>query len=263
MTQPRPVVLTISAHDPSGGAGVQADIETLAALKCHSCSIITALTDQNTRNIFHVYPQPADLIVRQLETIFSDIIIDVIKIGLISNDPVANAISEFLSMYPSIPIVFDPVLAAGGGYQTSNQRLKEALIDHIIPKTTIVTPNSLEARALTAQQDNLDLCADDLLASGCNYVLITGTHENQSTVINRLYDRKGTTKRFSWERLAADYHGSGCTLASSIAAYLAHGSDPITAIENAQRYTWNTLKHGYKVSEGQLIPNRLIGSSYM
>lgn len=257
MNQKIPVVLTLSGHDPSGGAGIQADIETLRALCCHACSVITALTNQDTRNVIDIYPQDPKQIICQIDTIFNDFRVDVIKIGLIGNAEVASALHDFLIQYPMIPVILDPVLAAGGGSPLADSRLIQVIKKRLLPLTTILTPNSKEARILASGRKDLDSCGRSLLAKGCQNVLITGTHENEPTVINRLYYSSGKMKSFHWPRLPYNYHGSGCTLAASIAAYTGLGFDPLSAIKKAQDYTWKTLETGYKPGIGQYIPNRL------
>jgi len=256
MTKNRPVILSFSGHDPSGGAGVQADIETLISHQCHACSVITALTEQNTHNVKCLIPQTARAVSEQAETILEDFQVSIIKIGLIGDASIATVIFQILRKYPSIPVVFDPVLAAGGGMALSDQSLVQIIVEQLLPLTTVLTPNSEEARCL-AQQTDLTQCGQTLQAKGCDYVLITGTHEQSTTVKNQLFQPNAQTEIFNWQRLPDSYHGSGCTLASAVAALMAHGLDPFTAISEAQEYTWNSLASAYQPGQGQHIPNRL------
>ena len=251
-----PVVLCFSGHDPSGGAGIQADIETLFTHQCHSCSVITALTEQDTANVLKLLPQPAEEILAQAKTILADIHISAIKIGLIGHIETAQVIHAILKELPNIPVIFDPVLAAGGGTPLANTQLIDAIIELLLPCTTLLTPNSVEARALAAAEDNIDQCGITLLEKGCEYVLITGTHEDTPSVSNQLYHDNQCIETYTWDRLPASYHGSGCTLASSIAAMIAHGLDTQTAILEAQEYTWNALNTAFKPGNGQQLPNR-------
>ncbi len=257
MTTARPAILCFSGHDPSGGAGIQADIETIASHQCHACSVITALTRQDTRNVLQLIPQNPEDIVSQAITILEDIPVKAFKIGLIGHVDTALAIDEVLSDYPEIPVVLDPVLAAGGGARMSTAALIEVISERLLPRTTILTPNSEEARKLAKGQPDLDQCAIALMEKGCDYVLITGTHENTPHVINQLFHDKQCLESYSWDRLPFNYHGSGCTLASSIASLTAHGLNPVTAVLEAQEYTWNALKEAYKPGQGQHLPNRL------
>ena len=251
-----PIVLCFSGHDPSGGAGIQADIETLFTHQCHCCSVVTALTEQDTGNVLKLLPQPADKIYTQAKTILADVNISAIKIGLIGHVETAQVIHDILKELPNIPAIFDPVLAAGGGTPLANSQLIDAIIELLLPCTTLLTPNSVEARALAGAENSLDQCGITLLEKGCDYVLITGTHEDTPSVSNLLYHDNRRIETYTWDRLSASYHGSGCTLASSIAAMTAHGLDIPTAILEAQEYTWNALKYAFKPGKGQHIPNR-------
>ncbi len=256
MRTTRPVVLCLSGHDPCGGAGVQADIEVLNSHACHAASVITAITDQDTHNVKCIVPQRAEDFSAQVETILADLPVAVIKIGLIGDHQLALAISSLLQGHPHIPVVFDPILAAGGGTPLADQQLLEVIIEQLLPRTSVLTPNSLEARKLS-RQANLQQAGEVLLGFGCQAVLITGAHEDTEAVSNQLFQKHEPIQRFAWDRLPGEYHGSGCTLASSIAALLAQGLDIFTAVNEAQEYTWNALKHAYRTGQGQLNPNRL------
>ena len=254
MNPSRPVVLCFSGHDPSGGAGVQADIETIFSHCCHPASVITALTEQDSHNVKKLIPQRPDDIISQAETLLADFDVAVIKIGLIGDASVARAIAEILPT--SIPVVLDPVLAAGGGTELASQELIETIVERLLPLTTIITPNSEEARRLSGKQA-LNDCARWLQAKGADHVLITGTHEQSELVQNCLYMPDELTETFNWERLPHHYHGSGCTLASSIASMLARGLDMFTAVNEAQEFTWQSLAAADKPGHGQYNPNRL------
>ena len=252
---PKPIVLSIAGHDPSGGAGIQADIETLSMLGCHAATCITCLTVQDSRNVYELVPLSAELITRQAEALFQDLPIGIIKLGLIGSAEAAIAIARLLRQHPEIPVVLDPVLAAGGGTPLASQQLIDALIGQVIPNTLLITPNSDEARRLTGQQ-TLDDCAAHLLSTGCGAVLITGTHEASEQVVNRLYRPGRAVDCLSWPRLEGSYHGSGCTIASAIAAGLACGAPLEQAVEDGQRFTWNSLSSGWRPGKGQRIPDR-------
>jgi hydroxymethylpyrimidine/phosphomethylpyrimidine kinase len=251
----RPVVLSFSGHDPSGGAGVQADIETLVSHRCHAASVITAITEQDTRNVKKLIPQSPEAIVAQANTLLDDQLVSAFKIGLMGHHETAYAIHTILKQHPTIPVILDPVLAAGGGAELSNDQLVAAIVDLLLPCTTVLTPNSVEARKL-AGLSNLDGCGLTLLEKGCDYVLITGSHENTPVVSNQLFHDQRSWEIYSWDRLPFSYHGSGCTLASSIAALIAHGLEPLQAVSEAQEYTWNSLNAAYQPGKGQHIPNR-------
>jgi len=252
-----PVVMAMSGCDPTGGAGIQADIETLASMGCHAAPVITAITVQDTQDVKCFIATDPVLFIQQARAVLEDIAVSVIKIGMLGSVQIVEAIHTLLTDYPEIPVILDPVLVAGGGTDLSDEEIRDAMINLLFPLTTVLTPNSREARLLAPEGDNLDACAQDILDLGCEFVLITGTHENTPQVTNILYGNRRHIETFDWERLPGSYHGSGCTLSSAIAGLLAQGIDPFTAIHEAQEYTWETLKHGYRIGMGQHIPNRL------
>jgi len=252
-----PIVMTLSGNDPTGGAGIQADIETLASMGCHAAPIITTLTVQDTQDVKSYATIDTDMLIQQARAVLEDMAITTFKIGLLGAVETVEAIHTILTDYPDIPVVLDPVLISGGGSNLADDSIVDAMANLLFPLTTIITPNSIEARLLAPEADNLDACAQVLQELGCEYVLITGTHENSREVINRLYGNQQLLESFHWERLPGSYHGSGCTLAAGIAGLLANGMDILTAANEAQEYTWESLRQGYRVGMGQLIPNRL------
>jgi hydroxymethylpyrimidine/phosphomethylpyrimidine kinase len=256
MSTTRPIVLCFSGHDPSGGAGIQADIETIVSHRCHAASVITALTEQDSRNVKKLLPQNPVDIISQAETVLNDFKVSAIKIGLLGHPDTALAIHDIVRQYPAIPVVLDPVLAAGGGTELASRQLINTIIDKLLPLTTVLTPNSQEARKL-AGLDDLSDCARLLRAKGAQNVLITGSHEDSALVHNRLFMADNLNETFNWERLPRHYHGSGCTLASAIAALLAQGLDVFTAVNEAQEFTWQSLAAAYLPGKGQYNPWRL------
>lgn len=252
-----PVVMCFSGLDSTGGAGVQADIEAIASMGCHAAPVVTALTIQDTRQVISYTVVDTSILIAQARAVLEDIPVAAIKIGMVGDVAVIEAIHTLLTDYPDIPVVFDPVLAGGGGGELSNELVIDAMTHLLLTQTTVLTPNSLEARALTPEADTLDACGQKLLDMGCEFVLLTGSHEEAEHVENRLFGNHRLLETFTWERLPHSYHGSGCTLAAAIAGLLAHGMEPFTAIHEAQEYTWEALRNGYRIGMGQLLPNRL------
>ncbi|MFA5824562.1 MAG: hydroxymethylpyrimidine/phosphomethylpyrimidine kinase [Gallionellaceae bacterium] len=258
-----PIVMTFAATDPSGGAGMQADILTIASMGCHPLSVVTAITVQDTSGVDDVQPMDAEWVVDQARTVLEDMPVAAFKIGLLGSVENIAAIAEIVSDYPDIPLVFDPVLASGRGDELANEDMLAALRELLLPQTTILTPNSMEARRLIVDEDNekddpnLNECAKRIIQLGCEYVLITGTHEHTPKVINNLYGERGLVRSDNWPRLPGIYHGSGCTLAAAIAALLANGLPMEEAVREAQEYTWEALKYGFRPGMGQHIPDRL------
>ena len=251
----KPIVLCLSGHDPCGGAGIQADIEVINSHSCHAATLITCLTQQDTHNVVSIWPQNVQNFTSQARTLIKDLDVAVIKIGLIGSVEIALAILDIIKALPDIPVVMDPVLAAGGGKNMSNNNLLDTITDQLLPHITLLTPNSNEARLLSGKS-NLNEAAKSLQIMGAKYVLVTGSHEDTATVDNTLYMPNLKEQTFHWERLPGDYHGSGCTLASACAALLARGFDVYTAVSEAQDYTWQTLESAYQTGSGQLNPDR-------
>ena len=256
-----PIVLTFAATDPSGGAGLQADVMTLSSMGCHPLCVVTAATIQDTMGVEEVRARDAEWVAGQARCVLEDMPVTAFKIGVVGSVENIAAIAEVVSDYPEIPLVLDPVLASGRGDELATDEMVSALRELLVPQTTIITPNSIEARRLVQEEgeDDIDLaeCARRLLATGCEYVLITGTHENTPQVINTLYGQEGVVRTDSWDRLPGNYHGSGCTLASAIAATIANGLSVGDAVKDAQEYTWQTLKAAFRPGMGQHIPDRL------
>ena len=264
------IVLTFAASDPTGGAGLQADILTIASLGCHPLSVVTAITVQDTAGVEGVFPIDAEWVADQARALLEDMPVAAFKLGMLGSVEVIAAIAEVISDYPDVPVVLDPVLASGRGDQFADEEMIEAMIGLLLPQATLLTPNSMEARRLVQQigdaegdsrgKTDLAECAHRLVNAGCEYVLVTGTHESTPQVINTLYGSHGKVRTDRWDRLPGSYHGSGCTLASAIAAHLAGGIDMADAVMAAQEYTWRTLAAGYRPGMGQFIPDRLFWS---
>lgn len=257
-----PLVLTFAASDPTGGAGIQADLLTLASLGCHPLSVVTGLTVQDTAGVEDVLAIDAGWVADQARALLEDVPVSVFKLGMLGSVETIAAIAEIVNDYPEIPLVFDPVLASGRGDQLADDEMVDAMVALLLPRTTVLTPNSLEARRLALDEDNeedaptLPECARRLINAGAEYVLVTGTHENSPLVVNTLFGPRGRVREDSWERLPGSYHGSGCTLASAIAANIANGLAIEEAVRDAQDYTWHALAAGFRPGMGQYIPDR-------
>lgn len=261
-----PSVMTFAATDPSSGAGLQADILTFASIGCHPLSVVTAITVQDTVGVDSVLVFDADWVNEQARTILEDMQVSAFKLGMLGSVENVAVIAEIMADYPDVPLLIDPVLASGRGDELANDEIQSAMIDLLFPQATLITPNSLEARRLAfydaddtdeLENSSLDDAAKRLLAMGCEYVLITGTHERSTEVVNTLYGDNGLIKAYNWERLPGSYHGSGCTLTSAIAACMAHGLTMEEAVLEAQEFTWQTLKGAFRPGMGQYIPDRM------
>ena len=243
-----PIVLTFAASDPTGGAGLQADILTLASLGCHPLSVVTALTVQDTRGVEDLLAVESDLVARQARCVLAETPVAAFKLGVLGSPANAATIARILDEHPQVPVVLDPVLASGRGDALASAETVAALRTLLLPRTTVLTPNSLEARALGG--------VEAVLALGCKYVLVTGTHADTPDVVNTLHGRERVLREDRWPRLMGSYHGSGCTLASALAAGLARGLAVPEAAREAQEFTWNTLAAGFRPGSGQHLPDR-------
>lgn len=263
MSESFPLVMCFAATDPSGGAGLQADIMTISSIGCHPLSVVTAITVQDTSGVDDILDMDPEWVLDQARAMLEDVPVAAFKIGLLGSVENITAIAEILADYPDIPLVLDPVLASGRGDELASEDMMDAMRELLIPQATIITPNSMEARRLALDEDNedddptLEECARRILSMGCEYVLITGTHEQTPKVINTLYGQNGVVRSDSWTRLAGIYHGSGCTLSAAITAMLAQNIDIAEAVKEAQEYTWQTLHAGFRPGMGQYIPDRL------
>jgi hydroxymethylpyrimidine/phosphomethylpyrimidine kinase len=262
MSSPIPVVLTFAASDPTGGAGLQADLLTIASLGCHPLSVVTGLTVQDTRGVESLLAIEPAWVASQARRVLEDIPVVAFKLGVLGSAANARAIAAILAEHPRAPVVLDPVLASSRGDALADAATIEVLRSALLPVTTVLTPNSLEARRLAGAAPDADLsaCARKLAKLGCKYVLVTGTHEKATEVVNTLYDARGAVREDRWQRLPGSYHGSGCTLASAIAALLAKGLALEHAVQQAQEYTWKSLAAGFSAGHGQAIPDRFFAS---
>jgi hydroxymethylpyrimidine/phosphomethylpyrimidine kinase len=253
-----PVVLAFSASDPTGGAGMQADLLTIASLGCHGLSVLTGITAQDTRGVDAMLAIEPAWILKQARAVLADMSVATFKIGVLASAQNVEAVATILAEHPQMPVVLDPVLASGRGDPLSDSETVQALREMLLPRTTVLTPNSLEARRLSLADPHAPLaqCAARLTAVGCEHVLITGAHEEGPSVINTLFDARGLVREDAWPRLPGEYHGSGCTLAAALAACMAKGLTVAEAAHAAQAYAWQALKASFAPGRGQQIPNR-------
>ncbi|WP_374350729.1 hydroxymethylpyrimidine/phosphomethylpyrimidine kinase [Chitinimonas sp.] len=263
MNQSPPIVLVFAGNDPSGGAGLSADILALSALGCHALPVVTAITVQDTAGMEEFQAVDPELVSDQARFVLEDMQIAAIKVGVVGSLENLTVIAEIAADYPDIPLVLDPVFTTGGGDEFAGEEMVSAMRELLLPHTTVLTPNSLEARKLAS--DDVDeqeaMSAEEAALQirkyGPEFVLVTGTHENTPSVVNSLYNRSGRVRIDNWERLPGSYHGSGCTLASAVAAFIANGMDVASAVREAQDYTWQTLKNAYRPGMGQFLPDRM------
>ncbi len=280
----RPCVLVFAGLDPSGGAGLTADLQAIAGQGAHALTVCTALTVQDNDRVYGVQPVDAELVLRQARVLADKVAISAIKIGITGSAANAQAIAQFIAWLrergvapplvrppphalmarelSDLPVVLDPVLASGHGDLLSRDDAVQALAP-LLPLTTVLTPNGPEAQALT-DATQPDAQAYALRARGCRHILITGGHSDGEEVVNRWYAPDAALsggagavhREWRWPRLDGAFHGSGCTLASAIAAQLALGLPTAVALEHAQHYIYHALRDAYAIAPGQRIPLR-------
>jgi len=263
MNDTPPIVLVFAGNDPSAGAGLAADLLTFASLGCHALPVVTALTVQDTAGMEDFTAVDPDIVSDQARFVLEDMQVAAIKVGVIGSIENLAVIAEIAADYPDVPLILDPVLTTGGGDEFATDELINAMRELLLPHTTVLTPNSVEARRLATddsdEQEGMtsDEAALRLRQFGPEYVLVTGTHENTPNVANALFNRSGRVRVDTWDRLPGSFHGSGCTLASALTALIACGMDIPTAAKEAQEYTYQTLKHAFRPGMGQFIPDRM------
>lgn len=248
-----PVVLVISGHDPSGGAGLVADIQSVSACGAHPTLAISALTEQDTRNAYAVFPVPVPQLLAQIQRVVADIRPQAIKIGLLPNPTIAQSLLPVLDRLADVPLVLDPVLIASGGGTLADADLTPLLREALIPRATVVTPNLPEAQALTGHPDPVE-AGHALVGMGAGWALVTGGDAATPDVANHLIGPECITTR--WPRRPGSFHGTGCTLASALAAGLALGRSVPEAALAAQQFVDRALSTALRPGRGQAIPHR-------
>ncbi|SHM24747.1 bifunctional hydroxymethylpyrimidine kinase/phosphomethylpyrimidine kinase [Vreelandella subglaciescola] len=257
-----PVVLVLAGHDPTGGAGLVADSEAIAANGGWALTIPTALTVQNCHDVSRVIPADPELMLASVDAL-ADMPVAAIKIGLLADAPTLIAAERIVRRFPGVPVVVDPVLKAGGGADLSTPELCRLFVDKLLAHGDILTPNRHELARLTPELVDADDTARAvaLLSQGSQGVLVTGTDdplpENDRQTVTHTLHTPESARQWQWPRLPDTFHGSGCTLAAALAARLAAGEALPVACEQAQHFTWQSLSHGYRPAHGQRLPNRL------
>ena len=251
-------VLVFAGADPSGGAGIQADIEAISALGAHALPVITLLTVQDNERVFALHPVPADVVRQQALALIGKVRIAAVKIGALGTRENAQAVAELVAqmkiIQPDLPVVLDPVLASGRGDALAAGDAVAAIFD-LRSIATLITPNLPEAMALSGTQE--PLAQMKALLEFAPHVLLKGGHA-QGAQVENLWRHGGESRSWRWPRLAGGFHGSGCTLASAIAALLACGQAMPDALDLAQRFCHESLANSYSIAPGQRIPNRTI-----
>ena len=257
VTHRYPRLLTIAGSDSGGGAGIQADLKTFAALGCYGMSAITALTAQNTLGVRAIHGVPLDMLGAQIDAVVEDIGVDAIKIGMLHSADTVRAVASAIDRHrlARIPIVLDPVMVATSGAVLIDDAAIDVLVRELFSRATVITPNLDEASLLVGHpivdEAGLEAAAGRLLERGANAVLLKGGHLEGSTVSDLLVVRDARPRWMRAPRIATlNTHGTGCTLSSAIAAHLALGSSLIDAVESARGFVRAALVAGADVRTG-------------
>lgn len=250
-----PIALTIAGSDPSGGAGIQADLKTFMAHGVYGASVLTSLTAQNTQGVRGLHPVPVDFIKAQFEAVLDDLDVDVFKTGMLGEEAAVHAVADLLDAHPDIPAVVDPVMVATSGDLLLSPQAVAVITSRLLPRAAVVTPNLAEAATLlgeeTAQgEKELLWQGARLVALGCRAVLLKGGHGNGPIAEDILFTADHTI-RFEKPRIETrNTHGTGCTMASAIAARLACGDALEDAVRVSKDYVWNAIRSGVRFSVG-------------
>jgi hydroxymethylpyrimidine/phosphomethylpyrimidine kinase len=246
MTERVPTCLAIAGSDSGGGAGIQADLKAFARCGVHGMTAITALTAQNTIGVEMIVPVPPEMIVAQVRAVASDIGVDGAKIGMLGDEATIEAVSEALDLVDDVPLVVDPVMVSGSGASLLDPNAKAALIERILPRATVVTPNLLEARELAGLGEGAppQELGEAILALGPEAVIVTGGHTEDGADV--LVDGSGSLRIEGPRYPDGASHGSGCTHSSALAAFLAKGSDLDDAARWAREIAAEAVGHGLR-----------------
>jgi len=252
-----PIVLTIAGSDSGGGAGIQADIKAMSATGSFACSVITAITSQNTQGVSAIFPIPLDHVSSQLDAVFSDLNVAAVKVGMLADSSIIKVVADKVKQFQPKHLVIDPVMVATSGDLLLEQSAISTLKEELIPLADIITPNLPEGAALTgkpvpeSEADMQDM-VEELRALGAKAVLLKGGHLEQDENSNDLMILPTSTTLISAKRFPTkNTHGTGCTLSSAIASYLAQGNDLTQAVELGKRYISEAIAHADQLDVGQ------------
>jgi hydroxymethylpyrimidine kinase/phosphomethylpyrimidine kinase len=252
------VALTIAGSDPSGGAGIQADLKSFSFLGLHGATVITCVTSQNTQRVKNIYKLPVEIIENQIDSIFEDFHIDAVKIGMLYDEEIVEGVAKKISEYNLNPVV-DPIMVATSGDPLSHKSFTKSLKKLLLPKTFLLTANIPEACELIHNHiktlDDVKKACKNLFDSGPKYVLIKGGHLSTKDAVDILYDGN-KFHEFSLPRIKnKKAHGSGCTLSAMITGLLSLGDSPIEAVKKAKSITWSMIYEGYAPGKGSDVLN--------
>jgi hydroxymethylpyrimidine/phosphomethylpyrimidine kinase len=251
-----PIALTIAGSDPSGGAGIQADLKTFTVLGVYGASVITALTAQSTRGVDDVMSVPPEFVGQQIATLCADMKPSAVKTGMLGDGATVSAVAAAVKRYGLAPLIVDPVMVATSGGVLLEDGAVEVLRRELLPLATLVTPNLVEAARLldcpvATSEDDMQAQAEALLALGCNAVVVKGGHGAGAQAVDIFAEHSGAIERLALARIDTNNtHGTGCTFSAAVAAYMARGEHLSAAVANAKRFVHAALQAGSALSLG-------------
>ncbi|MEB0261975.1 MULTISPECIES: bifunctional hydroxymethylpyrimidine kinase/phosphomethylpyrimidine kinase [unclassified Mucilaginibacter] len=251
-----PVVLSIAGSDSGGGAGIQADLKTMSALGCFGTTAITAVTVQNTLGVSGIHPIPVDFVKAQIKAVMDDLKPSAIKVGMVHSAELAIGIAEALSHYPNVPVIFDPVMVATSGDRLLAVDTVETLKEHLFSIACLVTPNLDEAVILAGMEiktiGDVKEAAVRIMRYGCNAVLIKGGHFKGPDLFDVYLNKDGNERIYRSTAVdTINTHGTGCSLSSAIASFIALGNDLNISISNSKKYIQQAIEQGKDVKTGE------------
>ncbi|WP_426104289.1 bifunctional hydroxymethylpyrimidine kinase/phosphomethylpyrimidine kinase [Massilia sp. TSP1-1-2] len=269
--QTTPLILTFGVSDPVGAIGIQADLAAFGALGCHGLSVTTGLLIADSARVEDTFDIEADWLVDQARLILEDMPVAAFKVGALTSIEQATAIAEIVSDYPDVPLILDPFLSSLPDSGLSDDDMLIAIRQILVPQTTILLLSQVELARMaeTWREGGADMLLEDvaeLTGDGCGYVLVTSTclagGANPALRANTLFNDEGVCASFEWRHLPGPFTGAGSTMSAAIAAFMAHGLEPMDAVRRAQEYTASALAHAQRFGMGRLIPNKFFAHTF-
>lgn len=258
------IVLSFAPSDPSCGSGAQGDVLTISSLGAYPLSAMTGITVQDSSVVEDIQATDGDWLADQARALLEDMPVHAFKVGALCSIDNLGVVAEILSDYPEVPVVFSPAFSFGHTDATSDEEMREAMIELLLPLTTVLIAGTAQILRFASSDDDENedeepsaaACARGIIDVGSSFVLATGTHEQAPQIVNTLFGDTGVIRADAWDRLPGSFHGAGSTLSAALATQLALGLDVPEAVGQAQRYVWEALAHGWRLGMGRTIPNR-------
>jgi hydroxymethylpyrimidine/phosphomethylpyrimidine kinase len=269
--QTSPLILTFGVSDPVGAMGIQSDLAAFGALGCHGLSVTTGLLVADSARVEDIHDIDADWLVDQARLILEDMPVAAFKVGSLTSIEQASAIAEIISDYPDVPFILDPFLSSLPDSGLADDDMLVAIRSILAPQASVLLLSQVELARMaeTWREGGADMLLEDVLeltGSGCAYVLVTGTGASgsgaQALRANTLFGEDGVLATFDWRHLAGPFVGAGSTMSAALAAYMAHGADPLSAARAALEFTTGALTHAQRFGMGKLVPNKFFAHTF-